>query len=238
MLDTRKIKYQDGNIVLEGFYANESSAKEKRPAVIVCHDWSGRNEFADNKAKKLAEMGYVGFALDMYGIGKLGETLEEKKNLMNPLVNDRAALRERVMAAFETVKNLPEVDADKIGVIGFCFGGLCALDLARSGANIKGTVSFHGLLNKPPHLEDKKIISKILALHGHEDPLVPPEQVLEFEKEMTKAGVDWQMHVFGNTQHAFMNPQAHDVSLGLVYNALAEKRAWFLMSHFFNEVFA
>lgn len=237
MLETKKIKYQDGNIVLEGYSAIETSKSGKRPGIIVCHDWSGRNEFADKKAEKLAELGYVGFALDMYGIGKLGKTNDEKQALMSPLANDREALRERVRAGYEAIKQIPEVDVSKLAVIGFCFGGLCALDLARSGADLKATVSFHGLLGKAPHLSNKKMVSKILALHGHDDPMVPPEQVLAFEKEMTEAGVDWQVHVYGGTQHAFTNPLAHDNSLGLVYNGLAEKRSWQAMSNLFNEVF-
>lgn len=237
MLETKKIKYQDGNVVLEGLFAVDTSQTSKRPGIIVCHDWSGRNEFADNKAKKLADMGYVGFALDMYGNGQVGTTNDEKKALMSPLASDRAVLRTRVNAAYEAIKKISEVDPSKIGIIGFCFGGLCALDLARSGVDLKATVSFHGQLTKPSHLADKKILSKILVLHGHDDPMVPPEQVLEFEKEMTGAQVDWQVHVYGGTQHAFTNPQAHDASLGLVYNSLAEKRSWLAMTNLFNEVF-
>lgn len=237
MLQTQKIKYQDDEIVLEGYCAIDGGKTGKRPAVIVVHDWSGRNEFADKKAEKLAELGYVGFALDMYGVGKLGKTNDEKMELMSPLVNDRAALRERILAGFEAVKKIPEVDASRIGVIGFCFGGLCALDLARSGADVKGVVSFHGLLKKPEDLASKKIIAKILACHGHEDPMVPPEQLAAFEKEMTDAQVDWQVHTYGNTKHAFTNPLAHDLGLGLIYNELAEKRSWIAMKNFFNEVF-
>lgn len=237
MLQTQKIKYQDGNVVLEGYYATDDSKSGKKAAIIVCHDWSGRNEFAEKKAEQLAELGYVGFALDMFGIGKLGKTTEEKSALITPLMSDRAVLRERVLAAFETVKKLPDVDTAKIGVIGFCFGGLCALDLARSGADVKGTVTFHALLNKPDHIADKKILSKVLVLHGHDDPMCTPDQVLTFEKEMTEAKVDWQLHVYGNTQHAFTNPSAHDQKLGLIYNELAAKRSWIAMKNFFAEIF-
>jgi dienelactone hydrolase len=238
MLQTKKIKYQDGNIVLEGYVAIDDEQSGKRPAVLVAHDWSGRNEFADKKAAKLAELGYVGFAIDMYGEGKLGITNEEKTALIKPLIEDRSALRERILAALTVVQQLPEVDAEKIGAIGFCFGGLCVLDLARSGADVKGVVSFHGLLNKPDHLADKKIISKVLAFHGFDDPMVPPEQTLAFEKEMTKANVDWQMHVFGGTMHGFTNPQANNPSFGTVYNEVADKRSWLGMKNFFAEIFA
>jgi dienelactone hydrolase len=238
MLQTQKMKYQDGNIVLEGYIANDAAKKGKKPAILVAHDWSGRNEFADKKAEKLAELGYIGFALDMFGIGKLGKTNEEKMALIQPFVNDRAALRERVIAAFEAVKTVPEVDTSKIGAIGFCFGGMCVLDLARSGADVKGVVSFHGLLHAPEHLEQRKISSKVLALHGFDDPMVSHEQVLGFEKEMTNAKVDWQLHVYGGTMHAFMNPQANDPGFGTVYHSVAEKRAWIAMQNFFNEIFA
>jgi dienelactone hydrolase len=237
MLQTQKIKYEDGNIVLEGYLAIDTQYSGKRPGVLVFHDWSGRNEFADKKAEKLASMGYVGFAVDMYGEGKQGKTTEEKQALLMPILNDRAALRERTLAGLKTLKAIPEVNTDLLGAIGFCFGGLCALDFARSGADVKGVVSFHGLLNKPEHLPEKKIVAKILALHGFEDPLVPPEQVLAFEKEMTDADVDWQLYTYGRTKHAFTNPLAHDTSLGLIYNEIAEKRSMIAMANFFSEIF-
>lgn len=237
MLETKKITYEDGNILLEGYYAVDKSKPGKKPAVIVAHDWSGRNEFANKKAEELAELGYVGFALDMYGIGKLGKTTEEKMALMKPLADDRAALRERIVAAFEALKTLPDVDTTNIGAIGFCFGGLCVLDLARSGADVKGVVSFHGLLNHPPHLENKPIKAKVLVQHGHDDPLVRPEQVLEFETEMTTANVDWQVHVFSNTMHGFTNPLANDPAFGIVYSPIVAQRSWVAMQNFFSEIF-
>lgn len=237
MLQTQKIKYQDGDTVLEGYCAVDARFSGKRPVVIVAHDWSGCNEFVTNKAEQLAELGYVGFALDMYGMGKTGKTTEEKIALMSPLKNDRAALRARVLAALAVAKTLPNADSQQIGAIGFCFGGLCVLDLARSGADVKGIVSFHGLLMKPENLLDKKIIAKVLVLHGHDDPMVPPQQVLKFETEMTQQKVDWQVHVYSNTQHAFSNPAAHDASMGTIYNPVAAERSWVAMKNFFAEIF-
>lgn len=236
MLETQKIKYQDGNIVLEGYYANDTSKPGKKPAVMVMHDWSGRNTFADQKAEKLAELGYIGFAIDMYGIGKLGKTTEEKMALMKPLIEDRAAIRERLLAALSAVKTLADVDTQRIGAIGFCFGGLCVLDLARSGADVRGVVSFHGLLNAPPHLADNKIKAKILALHGYEDPMVTSDQVFAFEREMTEQKVDWQLTVYSGTKHGFTNPLANDPEMGIVHNPLAEQRSWLAMKNFFAEV--
>ena len=238
MLKTKKIDYYDGNTLLEGYYAFDDSKPGKKPAVLVAPDWSGKNDFACQKAEQLAELGYIGFALDMYGKGKLGETKEEKIALMSPFMEDRALLRQRMLAALDAVNKLENINPSRIGAIGFCFGGLCVLDLARSGADVRGVVSFHGLLGAPSNLPDKKIQAKILALHGYDDPMVPPEQVAEFQKEMTKTKVDWQIHIYGNTMHAFMNQKANDPGFGTVYNPLTEKRAWLAMKDFFAEIFA
>jgi dienelactone hydrolase len=222
---------------LHGFLAYDKSIKSARPAVLVAHDWSGRNELACNKAKLLAEMGYIGFALDMFGNAQLGYTNEEKTALMQPLVTNQQLLRQRVIAALETVRALPEVDTQRIAIIGFCFGGMCALELARSGAEIKGAVSFHGILSKPGTLETQSIKAKILALHGYDDPMVKPEQVTLFCQEMTVAKANWQIDMYGHVQHAFTNPQAHDSQAGLMYNATAAKRSWLAMTNFLQEIF-
>lgn len=235
MLVKKLIDYRDGNTLLEGFYVYDDQHTGKRPAVLVAHDWSGKNEFACKKAEKLAELGYVGFALDMYGKGKLGSTKEEKSALMSPLAADRTLLQHRILAAFETVKSLEQVDSARIGAIGFCFGGLCVLDLARSGADVKGVVSFHGLLNAPDKVTGKKIKAKILALHGYDDPMVTHDNVIQFGNEMTQAHVDWQLHMYGNTMHAFTNPEANDPGFGTVYNKIADVRSWEAMKDFFAE---
>lgn len=232
------INYVDGDTVLEAFFAFDDEIQDQRPAVLVSHPWAGRSEFTANKARELAKLGYVGFALDMYGAGKLGQTDAECSALMRPFVEDRALLQRRILAAFANVKLLPWVDDKKIAAIGFCFGGLCVLDLARSGADVKGVVSFHGLLNAPDKLENSKITAKILALHGHDDPLAPPEQVLAFEAEMTKAGADWQLHAYGNTVHAFTNPLATDFAAGYKFDENANRRSWQAMENFFTEIFA
>lgn len=235
-MHTSNYIYHHGEQELHGFLAYDDSVDTPQPAVIIAHDWSGRNEFACEKAKEIAEMGYVAFSLDMYGQGRLGVTNDEKMALIQPLVGDRGLLRDRVRAALDTVNAMSEVDNSRIAIIGFCFGGLCALDLARSGAEIKGAVSFHGLLNKPEHLKAKEIKAKILVLHGYEDPLAGPEQQALFCKEMTEANVDWQVHLYGNVQHAFTNPNAHDINSGLIYNELAAKRSWLAMQNFLQEI--
>jgi dienelactone hydrolase len=222
---------------LDGYVAYDERNATPKPAVLVIPDWSGRNAFACQKAEELAAMGYVGFAVDMYGDGRTGETVEEKTALMQTVVNDRLFLRARIRAALDAVAALEQVDAERIAVIGFCFGGLCALDLARSGVKIRGVVSFHGLLDKPKHLENQVILAKILALHGYDDPMVTPAVVNEFCQEMTQAGVDWQVHMYGQTKHAFTNPLANDSALGLKYNACVSERAFQLMHDFLQEIF-
>lgn len=237
MIKTQKIDYQAGDVTLEGFYAYDDSLPGKRPAVLIAHDWSGKNAFSCGKAEKLAELGYLGFALDMFGKGKHGETKEEKSALIQPLLQDRDLLQKRILAALETVKTLEQTDKDRIGAMGFCFGGLCALDLARTGANIQGVVSFHGLLQAPENLRNESIKAKILVLHGFDDPMVTPDHIINFGEEMTHAKADWQFHIYGNTMHAFTNPQANDPSFGTVYNKEADSRSWIEMKAFFQEIF-
>lgn len=234
---TKYIDYQDSGTQLEGFLAyNETDTPQ--PAVLVAHDWSGRREFACKAAERVAAMGYVGFALDMYGKGIFGRDGDTAGNaaLMNPFFNDRARLRQRINAALRAVRKLPQVDAARIAATGYCFGGLCVLELARSGADVTGVISIHGLFI-PGNVANEKMSAKVLCLHGHDDPMVPPEQVLAFEKEMTQAGVDWQVHVYGSTMHAFTNPVANNPDFGTVYNEIAAKRAYQAITNFLGELF-
>lgn len=228
--------YLDGDVLLEAFFAFDDSLSGRRPAVLINHAWGGRDDFVAEKAKKLAALGYVGFAVDMYGKGVLGSDAEENAKLMQPFIQDRQLLLKRMQAALYAVKLMPWVDDSKVAAIGFCFGGLCSLDLARAGVDLKGVVSFHGLLGAPDD-NGHPIKAKILALHGHDDPMVPIEQVIAFDQEMTKAGADWQLHTFGNTQHAFTNPLANNPDFGTVYQPQADKRSWVLLENFLAEVF-
>ena len=230
------LTYKQDHQEFKGFLAYPD-VECKSPAVLIIHDWSGRNQFADDKALALAELGYVGFAVDLYGEGKLGNTIEEKKALMQPLASDRHLIRSRLQNALKLLKAFPQVDKSKIAVIGFCFGGLCALELARSGEDILGTVTFHGLLNQDSTIETKAIRSKIIAFHGYDDPMVPPTVIEQFAAEMTNANADWQLHAYGQTQHAFTNPNAHDTKLGLIYNQTARDRSWESFKNFLLEIF-
>lgn len=233
------VAYLDGDVLLEGFFAFDDALTGRRPTVLINHTWVGRDEFVAGKAKKLAELGYVGFAVDMYGKGILGTNPDECMKLMQPLMADRFMLQQRMKAALAAVKLMPWVDDSKIASIGFCFGGLCSLDLARTGVDIKGVVSFHGLLVPPPgNALVNPIKAKVLALHGHDDPLVAAEQMLAFEQEMTDAGADWQLHCYGNTMHGFTNPLANDPVFGAVYQPDADRRSWIAMLNFLAEIFA
>jgi dienelactone hydrolase len=233
---TQDIQYQDHEVLLEGFLACPDNSIQ-RPAVLICHDWAGCNDFVRRKAEKIAEMGYVGFAIDMYGKDKRGQTKEEKSALMSPFMSDRNLLLQRIRAGLKALKGLSGVDTTKIAAMGFCFGGLCALDLARSGEAIRGVVSFHGLLNAPEEYKSSSIKAKVLALHGYDDPMGPPNQVIEFANEMTAVKADWQLQLYGHTLHAFTNPEANDQAFGTVYNAQADQRSWQAMINFLQEIF-
>ena len=237
-MKTETLDYFDHETQLEAFLAWDDSKPGRKPAVLVAHDWTGRREFAENKAKEMAKLGYVGFALDMYGKGVFGADgdVEGNSALMNPLAGDRAALRQRVLSALDVLKKHEQVDSSRVGAMGYCFGGMCVLELARSGADVKGVISIHGIFS-PGDVPNEKIISKILCLHGQDDPMVPPQQVLDLQNELSDAGADWQVHAYGGTMHAFTNPSANNPDFGTVYNPLADRRATKSIEDFFEEVF-
>ncbi len=236
-IETRKIEYKDGETLLEAYMAWDSSKSEPQPGILIGHAWAGRDEFACAQAEAMAKLGYVGFALDMYGKDTLGTSVEENSKLMNPFVEDRSKLQQRMEKALSVFKEQAEVNNDKIGAIGFCFGGMCVLDLARTGADLKGTVSFHGLLGKPENITEAKIKSKVLVLHGYQDTMAKPEDLHAIQKELEESNIDWQTHCYGRAYHAFTNPEANNQELGTIYNEKAAHRAFVTMTHFFNETF-
>ena len=236
-MKTELVDYNDGSAELEAFVAYED-ADSPKPLVLVVHDWSGRRDFACKAAERVAGMGYVGMAVDMYGKGIFGSDgdIELNSSLMDPLASDRASLRDRIAAALAAGRNLSQVDAGKVAAMGYCFGGMCVLELARSGADVSGVISIHGIFS-PGDIPNKDIKAKILCLHGHADPMVPPDQVLAFETEMTKAGADWQVHAYGNTMHAFTNPAANNPDFGTLYDEVAERRTYQALANFLDEIF-
>ena len=237
MIQERLIEYEHAGVTLEGLLACDSAEEGAKPAVMVVHAWGGRGQFECDKARALAELGYVGFAADLYGKGVLGAGVEENAALMQPFLDDRAMLQSRLTASLDILKSQPEVDNARIAAIGYCFGGLCVLDLARIGTDINGVASFHGLFGAPDNTAGTRIKAKVLALHGHEDPMVPVDAVIALEQELTQAGADWQIHVYGNTLHAFTNPEANFPDLGAIYNKSADKRSWQTLLNFLEEIF-
>ncbi|MBA3662503.1 MAG: dienelactone hydrolase family protein [Gammaproteobacteria bacterium] len=237
MLDAHNITYEDEGLSFVGYIAFPATLTQPTPAILIIHDWSGRNEFACEQARKIADLGYIGFAVDMFGKGMVGTTTESKMKLMRPLMDDRNIIKKRMLKALEVVKGLDHVDQQHIVAMGFCFGGLCCLDLARTGADLAGVVSFHGLLTAPDIDNQGPILAKILALHGYQDKMVTPDQVIAFGNEMLKRQADWQLNMFGNAMHGFTNPQAHDEAAGILYNKEAATQAWRAMQLFLNEIF-
>jgi dienelactone hydrolase len=232
------IDYEHDGVALEGLMVVDEETSGPRPGVLVAHAWGGRGEHEAEAARRLAGLGYAGFALDVFGKGVSGGTPEENTALIAPFLEDRPMLQARMLAAVSTLQEQAEVDSARIAAIGYCFGGLCVLDLARSGADVCGVVSLHGLFTPPEPPPGRRIRAKVLALHGHEDPMVPVEAVVALESELTAAGADWQIHVYGGTMHAFTNPNANDPSFGTVYNAAADRRSWVATAAFLAEVLA
>ncbi|WP_446830755.1 dienelactone hydrolase family protein [Candidatus Foliamicus sp.] len=233
----RDVEYSHGDQVFEGRMYWEDSTQGAAPAVAVAHAWSGRGEHECEAAEKLAGEGYVGFALDVYGKGVRGQTVEENMGLMQPLLDDRALLQARLSAGLDSAASQPEVDGGKLAAIGYCFGGLCVLDMARAGLPVQGVASLHGLFNAPGNTEGNKISAKVLALHGWADPMAPPDTVLGLAEEMTNAGADWQIHAYGHALHGFTH-DAPAMAPGIGYSESADRRSWQAVVNFVAELFA
>jgi dienelactone hydrolase len=238
-MKTELMEYQHGDATLEAYVAYDDSVAGPRPAVLIGHDWTGRRDFATGKAEEIAELGYVAIAIDMYGKGVFGkdDDVEYNSSLMGPFATDRTLLRGRIGAALDLAKGMDVVDNSKIAAMGYCFGGMCVIELARGGADVLGVISIHGIFS-PGDIPNEKITARVLCLHGHDDPMVPPEQVLAFETEMTEAGVDWQVHAYGGTSHAFTNPGANNPDFGTMFNPAANARATQSIKNFLDELFA
>ncbi|MEP2670146.1 MAG: dienelactone hydrolase family protein [Cyclobacteriaceae bacterium] len=236
MIQTRKVAYSDSTQKYEGVVAYQESATPQ-PVIMIAHAYGGQSAFEENKALTLAQLGYVGFAIDVYGKGKRAKSPDEAQQLMDTLNSDRALLLERMKTSLAQARNFEFGDETKIGAIGFCFGGKCVLDLARSGASLKGAVSFHGLYDAPSFNTNQKIVTPLLILHGWDDPLAPPADMVAIANELTKKGADWEINAYGHTGHAFTNPNAKFPEKGLVYNQDVSDKAWARMKSFFQKAF-
>ena len=238
-MHTKDITYSDGSASLLGFLACDEKAEGKRPGILVVHEGLGLEHHAMTRARMLAELGYVGFAADMFGDRRQAQTVDESRGLIGPLRGDRQLLLRRARAALQVLAELPQVDDRRLGAIGFCFGGLVVLELARDGADLRAVVSFHGILNTTMPARAGKIGASILVCTGADDPLVPPQQVRAFEEEMRAANVsDWQVLTLGNTRHGFTNPAADgSIFASALYDEASDRRSWMAMRAVFNEAF-
>ena len=237
-LHTWTYAYKDGDAPLEGYVACESSGAAKKPGVLVVHEWLGVDPYIRSRADQLAKLGYVAFAADIYGKGIRPANTVEAAAQAAIYRADRKLMRSRINAALTELRKQPGVDPAKIAVIGYCFGGGVALELARSGADILGAASFHGNLDTPDPDDAKNIKGRVIAFHGADDPYVSTGTVAAFQSEMRNAGVDWQMNIYGGAVHRFSNPAAgSDVKSGAAYNEKADRRSWEALQAFFAGIF-
>jgi len=235
----RVVEYREGATVLEGYLAYDTAGPARKPGVLVVHDWTGVGPNVRRRADELAAMGYVALAADVYGKGVRPANPKEAAAAASVYKADRKLMRARMAAALAELRRQPNVLPGSIAAIGFCFGGTAVLELARSGADVAGVVSFHGGLDSPNPADGKNIRAKVLVLHGADDPFVPDAQVKALEDELRQGGVDWQLVKYGGAVHSFTIPEAGgDNSKGAAYNAAADRRSWKAMQDFFAEIFA
>jgi dienelactone hydrolase len=235
---TERIEYRHDDTVLEGYLAWDDAIEGPRPGVLVVHEWWGLDDYTRGRAEQLAELGYVAFALDMYGKGVHTQDPQEAARLSGVLAEDRQRGRDRAMAGLNVLAAHPLVDPQQMAAMGYCFGGTVSLELAREGAELAGVVSFHGSLGTPMPAQADTLRARILVLHGADDPLVPIEDINRFRREMTEARADWQFISYGGAVHSFTNPQAdrHGIP-GVAYDERADRRSWEHMKVFFAEIF-
>lgn len=239
-IKTQEIDYKDGDLALRGFLAwdDKAGGAEKKPGVLVIHEWWGHNQTARDKAMTLAELGYVAFALDMYGKGVSADKPDAAQKLATPFYSDRALMRSRAAAGLKVLLDQKNVDPKRVAAIGYCFGGSCALELARSGADLAAVVVFHGGLSTPTPSDAKNIKGKVLICNGADDGFVKPEEKAAFHDEMRNAKVDYIFIDYAGALHAFTNPNAAKFGIpGIAYNEKADKRSWEHMKLLFAEAF-
>jgi dienelactone hydrolase len=234
---SKTIQYKDGDLELEGFLAWDDAVQGKRPGVLVVHEWWGLNDYARQRAEMLAKMGYVAFALDMYGKGKLTTHPQEAGAWATEIRKNTAAWQARAMKGLEVLRAQELVDTSRVAAMGYCFGGSTVIQLAYAGAPLRGVASFHGAL--PPAPEGvKKVEAKVLICHGAADPFIPPKQVDDFRATMDRLGADWHMVIYGGAKHSFTNPGANKAGVdGLEYNEKADRRSWSELRSYLEELF-
>lgn len=237
-IQTREVSYQQNGTTLKGFVAWDAARQGKRPGVLVVHEWWGHNDHSRNAARRLAEAGYVGFALDMYGDGKNTTHPDSAQQFMSQATADLPTMVARFNAALAELLKDPSVDSTRIGAIGYCFGGAVVLGQARAGADLDAVVSFHGAL-LPGKVDSGAVKARVLVLTGADDPMVPSTAVEGFRQEMTAAGAAnrTEIVVYPGAKHSFTNPHADSVGMaGLGYDAATDRQSWQAMLNLFHQV--
>lgn len=237
-IKTKTIDYEVDGVTCEGFLAYDDAVAKPRPGVLIIHQWKGVTDYEKERAKQLAELGYVAFVADIYGKGVRPNDTKEASALAGKYKGDRKLFRQRLQGALETLKSQPQTALDQLAAMGYCFGGTGALEVARSGADVKGVISFHGGLGTPSPEDAKAIKGKVLVLHGADDPYVPPEEVAAFKKEMEDAKVDYEFVAYPGAVHSFtMKSAGSDNSTGSAYNADADEKSWVALQAFLRKLF-
>jgi dienelactone hydrolase len=234
---TRDFTYEAGGVEMAAHLAWDDAIRVPVPGILVTPTVRGPTDFEQGRAAMLADLGYAALVIDMYGLAPREAPGADMFALMNALNADRRLLQARMAAALDTLQALPEVDAAQTAAIGFCFGGKCILDLARTRSDVRAVAAFHGLFDAPPFETLSTISAKVLALHGWDDPLATPEAVNALAAELTARQCDWQIHAYGNTGHAFTFPPADDREKGMFYQPNADRRSWAALTDFLAEQF-
>jgi dienelactone hydrolase len=233
---TETVEYKHGDVVCQGYLSYDSARQGPRPAVLIVHDWLGCTDHQKEQAEQLAALGYVALAADVYGKGVRPANADEARVQATKFYADRGLLRARVRAGLDFLAGRPQADPARLAVLGYCFGGAGALELARSGAPLKAVVTFHGSLATPTPADAKNITAKVLVLHGADDPFVKQDEVKGFMDEMRAANVDWQLVQYSGAVHSFTDKRSGtDNSKGAAYNDAAARRSWRAMRDFLEE---
>ena len=232
------ISYKDGDVELKGYVYWDDAFTGKRPGVLVAHEWWGLNDYAKLRAEMLAESGYVAFAADMYGAGKMTRHADEAKGWMQQISSNAEAWQRRANLALEQLRAHPQVDAERLAAIGYCFGGATVMQMAYSGADLAGVVSFHGALPPATPEQAAKVKARVLVAHGDADSFIPAERIQAFKQALSQANVDWEMDIYGGAKHSFTNPYADGYGIdNLAYHEAADRRSWLRALAFLEDIF-
>ena len=237
----KTVEYSAQGVVMKGYLAYDENIKDKRPGVLVVHEWWGLNDYARKRARMLAELGYTALAVDMYGDGKQAMHPDDAGRFSSELMKNFDVGKARFMAAMDFLRQQPTVDPTRIAAIGYCFGGGVVLNMARQGVDLKGVASFHGGLTPVKPAQSGAVKAKILVLNGADDKFIPPEQIEAFKQEMKTAGADFKLISYPGAVHSFTNPEADEFGkkfkMAIGYNADADRKSWNELKKFLNEIF-